>query len=179
MSLCLSAHWILSSNGKKSDNLHLLSKLCNSAQFWPFHRKVRNDEKNARKNARDGDIWDIQAPYCSGIGLKLRLDTRKMDICNIPPYCSTREIDLIKDHPLQGTLQTPCRTFPNIWKILKYWKSLLRWIFGSVICDMYNSIDVHASTVSLIFNKTYSFIENTKYVWLPTKHICPKDKIYL
>ena len=98
------------------------SKLCNSAQFWPFHRKVRNDEKNARKNsnARDGDMWDIQAPYCSGIGLKLRLDTRKMDICNIPPYCSTREIDLIKDHPLQGTLQTPCRTFPNIWKILKY-----------------------------------------------------------
>ena len=111
MSLCLSAHWILSSNGKKSDNLHLLSKLCNSAQFWPFHRKVRNDEKNARKNsnARDGDMWDIQAPYCSGIGLKLRLDTRKMDICNIPPYCSTREINLIKDHPLQRNIQTRCR----------------------------------------------------------------------
>ena len=24
----------------------------------------------------------------------------------------------------------------------------LSWVFGAVICDMYNSIDVHASTVS-------------------------------
>ena len=118
MSLCLSAHWILSSNGKKSDNLHLLSKLCNSAQFWPFHWKVRNDEKNARKNARDGDIWDIQAPYCSGIGLKLRLDTRKMDICNIPPYCSTREIDLIKDHPCRELFKPLAGHFQTSGK---YW----------------------------------------------------------
>ena len=106
-----------SSNGKKSDNLHLLSKLCNSAQFWPFHRKVQNDEKKCvQKNSRDGDIWDIFELHVAPPPFKTHAWHRKDGYLQYSNLLQHREIDLIKHHPFADL---------HICKhLLKYWKYL-------------------------------------------------------
>ena len=148
--------------------------------------------KNASKKIREMGTFGI---YLSSMlrhhRLKLALDTGKMDICNIPTYCSTGESIWLNITPLQlhiffWNIENICSTFANIfWNICKYFQShlqtswniensLLRWIFGSVICDMYNSIDVHASTVSLISQQTENYLfRNTKCIFDQiTQHIC-------
>ena len=111
-----------SSNGKKSDNLHLLSKLCNSAQFWPFHRKVRNDEKKCvQKNLKMGTFGVYLSSMLRHHRLKLTLDTGKMDICNIPTYCSTGKSIWLNITPLQIC------TFANIfWNIANIFRHICK-----------------------------------------------------
>ena len=61
-----------SSNGKKSDKLHSLSKLCNSAQFWPFHLKVRMMRKKHAKISHEVETFGVFEEYCSKHRVKTR-----------------------------------------------------------------------------------------------------------
>ena len=89
--------------------------------------------KNASKKIREMGTFGI---YLSSMlrhhRLKLTLDTGKMDICNIPTYCSTGESIWLNITPLQlhiffWNIENICSTFANIfWNICKYFQAHLQ-----------------------------------------------------